>query len=158
MPVSLDTCIADLFEPGNIDTDSGTVTTPHYSGYLLLEESLPPDAITVGQSSTWVWMPDYATLTFDVSGTWSGQIYFDAGSAVPPDGHAEFRGTAASPIITSNGSYNQPGAGGLGGVYWRLRFGSGSGTALVSVTGLQSRFLIEDPTSPTGVLGLLKLE
>lgn len=34
----LDACFSGFFEPGNIGSDPGTVTTPQFSGYLLTAE------------------------------------------------------------------------------------------------------------------------
>lgn len=34
----LDSCISDLFEPGNIGSDSGSVTTASYNGYELTQD------------------------------------------------------------------------------------------------------------------------
>jgi hypothetical protein len=35
---NLDSCINDLFEPGNIATDSGTISTPQFAGYELTSD------------------------------------------------------------------------------------------------------------------------
>ncbi len=43
---TLDSCINDLFEPGNITTDPGTVTTPCFPGYELATDGTKIAIIT----------------------------------------------------------------------------------------------------------------
>jgi hypothetical protein len=151
----VDSCISNIFEPGAWDTDSGSVATPHYSGFLLLEESTDHiDLDALDDATPWIYVPfegDGVTIT--ITGTWTGTIVFDYGTGVSADSIVY---TATDPFtITANGTY---------GPYVRLRaqwirlrmYAYGSGVAHVFVQANFNRyFLIEQ----AGVaIGRLKLE
>lgn len=56
----LDACFSGFFEPGNIGSDPGTVTTPQFHGYLLTRSG---DRFGIRTSTR----PGLAVVTFSVT-------------------------------------------------------------------------------------------
>lgn len=155
MSPPLDACITSLFEPGNPGnaTDSGTIATPHYSGFLLQEDPTEVFELAATDDATsWMYTPAGGSYSASVTGTWTGLIVQDYGQQ---DSTGTVNYLYTDPVITIiiNGS----GIGPAGPSWWRLRMAShGSGTAIFSAhPEFDCYLLIEEAGA---AIGRLKLE
>jgi hypothetical protein len=150
---SLDNCIASIFEPGNPGnaTDSGAITTPHYSGFFLLEETIDHFELDAEDEVT-AWFLGGPDVIVTITGTWSGIIKADVGQEGPP-GTITFVERAAG-SITTNGTHPAS-----SGVRWMRYVMTGyvSGVALIYLAGVDfaQHILVEEGGA---TIGKLKLE
>lgn len=152
---TLDSCISSVFEPGNpgLATDTGTVTTPSFSGFLLLEDPTEHSELAATDDATdWMFTPAGGHYTSTVTGTWTGLIVLDYGEK-DATGTVNYVSTDPAITIIINGS----GFGPAGPAWWRLRMAThGSGTAIFDAhPEFDCYFLIEEAGA---VIGRLKLE
>lgn len=148
--MSLDSCIADIFEPGNFNTDSGAITTPHYSGFFLLEETTDHFELDAEDEVTAWFLSTGSDFVVNIAGTWSGTITADVGEEGPP-GTITVVGSSGS--ITTNGVYQTT----RGQAWMRYRMtGYVSGTALIYVPGADfaQHILVEEGGATVGKLKL----
>ena len=160
MPVALDSCIESIFEPGNPGnpTDSGTITTPHYSGFLLMEELTNFDDLDhLDDATPWIFIPagtTAASWSLIVTGTWSGTIRNDYG-VEDSAGNVTYSSTDPVYVIHTNGTYTPGQTVGPFWIRWRMgTYGSGAAT-LQAALPWSRHILIEEAGA---VVGRLKLE
>jgi hypothetical protein len=164
---SLDSCIASVFEPGNPGnaTDSGAITTPHYSGFLLMEDTTNFDDLDhLDDATPWLFIPAGTTAAswyLIVTGTWSGTIYQDYGvedaTSTADGGIADIAYSYTDPtyVIHTNGTYTPGQTVGPFWIRWRMAiYGSGAAT-LQAALPWPRHILIEEAGV---VVGRLKLE
>lgn len=88
MTIALDSCIADIFDPGNTPGTSGSIASPQYSGYILTEGGEGGVRIIADLSAANTFCSVY-TLTpgtpFAVAGlgVWSGILSLEFSASGP---------------------------------------------------------------------------
>lgn len=152
MPVNLDSCIASIFEPGNPGnaTDSGAITTPRYSGFLLTEELTEGvDLDSLNDASPWIFVEIGSHWQVIVTGTWSGAIAIDT-SYTPDDTVMN-----GAPSIFANGTYSEGPV--AFSFYQRFRMSSySSGVAVLDLHILRNQYILIEEAGAS--IGRLKLE
>jgi hypothetical protein len=150
MPVNLDTCIASIFEPGNPGnaTDTGAITTPHYSGFLLTEEMTEGVILdSLGDATPWVLVEVGGYWQVIITGTWSGVIGMET-SYVPED-------ATVFPAFTANGTYTQGPVAFSFYIRWSMMSYT-SGFADLNIHVLRDQYILIEEAGAS--IGRLKLE
>jgi hypothetical protein len=148
--VSLDSCIASVFEPGNPGnaTDSGAIAKPHYSGFLLTEELTEGVVLdSLGDATPWVLVERGGYWQVIVTGTWSGVIGFET-SYVPED-------ATVFPAFYANGTYAEGPVAFSFYIRWSMMsYSSGFANLDIGVLSRNQYILIEEGGASTGRLKL----
>jgi hypothetical protein len=93
---SLDSCIASIFEPGNIATDSGAITVPKFGDI----SATATQALSIGQVATALTLPPTLTATQALS---IRQVATALTLPPPITTFATFDGTPSAGVTKSNG-------------------------------------------------------
>jgi hypothetical protein len=149
---ALDSCIESIFEPGNPGnaTDSGAITRPHYSGFLLTEEMTEGVVLdSLGDASPWIFIEIGSHWQTIITGTWSGGIAIDTSYT------ADDSVMNGVPSIFTNGTY---GGGPVAfSFYQRWRMASySSGFADLNIHVLRDQYILIEEAGAS--IGRLKLE
>ena len=149
---SLDSCIASIFEPGNPGsaTDSGAITTPRYSGFLLNEEQTEGDILDhLNDVTPWILVPVGSTWQLTISGTWSGSIAIDTSYTNDTDV------MNGAPLFFTNGSHSEGPV--AFSFYHRFRMYSySSGAAMLDIAILRDQYILIEEAGAS--IGRLKLD
>ena len=150
--MSLDTCIASIFEPGNPGsaTDSGAITIPEYSGFLLNEDQTEGDILDhLNDVTPSIFVPVGSTWHITITGTWSGWIAIDTSYSpddIPMNGE---------PLFDTNGTYSQGPV--AFSFYQRFRMAAySSGAAMLDIHILRDQYILIEEAGAS--IGRLKLE
>src|SRR4029450_1504446 len=159
----VDNCISNIFGPGNPGngTATGSVSTPHYSGFLLTEEMTEGDDLDhLNDVTPSIFVPGGSTWHVTITGTWSGAIAIDTGYSaedIPMNGDA---------TIVANGVYSEGPV--AFSFYQRFRMASySSGVAVLDIHILRNQYILieeagvtvtADGAMATSAIGRLKLE
>ncbi len=112
--MAIDTCITNIFSEANSPSDSGTVSHPHYTGFLLYQSTVTDTLTGFGQFTSISKVPNVFKVT--ISGSFSLTLQVQVRRAATDDlpatawvvqtSPSSFSGSVSNQTVTITGALN----------------------------------------------------